>query len=122
MVIFDLKHNNNLDAVDSRGVFQFYPMVNLWKDIRIASDAGLTTIHLSSAPIRVSQIASEAFGLNFSNELEQPPLSYDFRTCYGDFYGVNAHYQYDEAQTISAIKSYADLSTGDNENSRGVTV
>ena len=31
--IFDLKHNNNLNQIDSRGVFQFYPMQNLDTDV-----------------------------------------------------------------------------------------
>lgn len=29
-VIFDFLHNNNLNLIESRGVFQFYPMINLW--------------------------------------------------------------------------------------------
>src|SRR5688500_10673002 len=35
-VIFDFLNNNNLHAIDSRGIFQFYPMVNLWYDIQAA--------------------------------------------------------------------------------------
>jgi hypothetical protein len=34
--IFDFQHMNNLDAVDSRARFQFYPVVQLWADIGTA--------------------------------------------------------------------------------------
>ncbi|HCD03853.1 MAG TPA: pyridine nucleotide transhydrogenase, partial [Methylophaga sp.] len=46
-VIFDLHNKNNLDVIEGRGVFQFYPMVNLWYDIRTALEAGLSLVHLT---------------------------------------------------------------------------
>jgi len=50
-VIFDFLNNNNLQAIESRGVFQFYPMVNLWSDIQIALFANLQLVHLTAAPV-----------------------------------------------------------------------
>jgi hypothetical protein len=35
----------------SRGVFQFYPMINLWYDIQIALQHKLPLLHLTAAPV-----------------------------------------------------------------------
>ena len=32
--LFDIKNNNNVDLIDSRNSYQFYPLKNLWKDIK----------------------------------------------------------------------------------------
>src|SRR5262249_44217769 len=52
-VIFDFLNNNNLQSIDSRGVFQFYPMQNFWKDIQIALKANLKRLHLTAEPLSV---------------------------------------------------------------------
>jgi nucleoside-diphosphate-sugar epimerase len=51
-IIFDFLNNNNIHAIESRGVFQFYPMVNLWSDIQLALSAGLKLVHLTACQCR----------------------------------------------------------------------
>jgi nucleoside-diphosphate-sugar epimerase len=68
-VIFDLLNDNNLHAIDSRGTFQFYPMVNLWYDIQTAVDAGLKLVHLTSQPISVAEVAAKGFGRPFTQAI-----------------------------------------------------
>jgi len=53
-VVFDFLNDNNLAAIDSRGVFQFYPMVNLWYDIKSALRAGVRLVHLTAEPVSVA--------------------------------------------------------------------
>jgi nucleoside-diphosphate-sugar epimerase len=65
-VIFDFLNNNNLDAIESRGVFQFYPMVNLWFDIQSARKAGLSLVHLTAEPISVADVSLFGFGISKS--------------------------------------------------------
>lgn len=43
-VLFDFLNDNNLHAIDSRGIFQFYPMVNLWYDIKTALGADMDLV------------------------------------------------------------------------------
>lgn len=106
-VIFDVLNNNNLDAIDSRGVFQFYPMVNLWSDVQCALAAGLKLIHLTSVPISVSDISSLGFGQSFSNHLPAGPVKYDFQSKHAEVFGGVGRYQYSHRETVQAIRSYA---------------
>lgn len=106
-VIYDFLNENNLDAIDSRGVFQFYPMVNLWKDIEIGLDAGLRLLHLTAAPISVAEVAREGFGRDFAQEIVPSPAQYDLRSRYASFYGVEGQYQYSKRETLLAVRAYA---------------
>lgn len=106
-VIYDFLNNNNLLSIDSRGVFQFYPMVNLWADIKIALQNSLKTIHLTSAPLLVEDIARECFDINFQNKLPTAPLAYDFQTIHAKLYGSSKAYQYSQRESTLAIRAYA---------------
>lgn len=102
-IIFDFLNDNNLDTIESRSVFQFYPMVNLWSDIQIAMQAGLKLVHLTSEPISVNEIAQQAFNILFKNEIVECPAKYDFQSCYAD----QDKYQYSKKETLLAIRAYA---------------
>jgi dTDP-4-dehydrorhamnose reductase len=105
-IIFDFLNNNNLHTIDSRGVFQFYPMVNLWYDIQIALKANLKLVHFTAEPISVAEIAEAGFGINFHQSLSNPPAIYDFQTNYASLFGGNGHYQYNKRDTIQAVRAY----------------
>lgn len=106
-VIFDFLNDNNLHAIDSRGVFQFYPMVNLWYDIQTALNAGLKLVHLTAEPISVADVSKKGFGRSFDHALANTPATYDMRTRHGQFFGASGHYQYSSSETIQAIRAYA---------------
>ncbi len=101
-VIYDLHNDNNLAQVDSRAVFQFYPMVNLWWDLRdgLAHARGL--LHLTAAPLSVAALAQDAFGRAFTNLLPGTPARYDFRSAHAP-----GGYQYDQDASLQAIRAYA---------------
>lgn len=106
-VIFDFLNQNKLDAVDSRAVFQFYPMVNLWYDIEVALRAGLKILHLTSEPVCVEDVSVKGFGKPFQNVLSVAPACYDMKTRHADVFGVEGSYQYSARETIQAIRAYA---------------
>lgn len=107
-VIFDLRHNNNLAAIDSRGVFQFYPMVNLWYDIQVALGAGLSLVHLTAEPVSVSEISTAGFGRPFDNVVpDNPPGSYDFQSKHAALFGGLGRYQYTRRESIQAVRAFA---------------
>lgn len=106
-VIFDFLNDNNLAAIDSRGVFQFYPMVNLWYDIKLALAANLGLVHLTAEPISVADVASLGFGKFFENAMGASVARYDFRTRYASVFGSEGRYQYDRRATLQAIRAYA---------------
>jgi nucleoside-diphosphate-sugar epimerase len=106
-VIYDFLNNNNLDAIDHRGVFQFYPMVNLWSDIKVAINSNCKLIHLTSEPISVKEIASECFNIDLINELDNQVAIYDFRSEFSNLYKSNSAYQYSKKEIQLAIRCYA---------------
>lgn len=106
-VIFDFLNNNNLHAIESRGVFQFYPMINLWYDIEHALRAGLRLVHLTAEPVSVSQLSLQGFGKVFEQELTGVPARYDMRSRHGRAFGADGDYQYSARETIQAIRAYA---------------
>jgi len=106
-VIFDFLNNNNVSAIESRSIFQFYPMVNLWSDIQTALQAKLRLVHLTAVPISIADVATQGFGMQFSQEQENPPASYDMRTRHAKIFGTEGDYQYSVRETVQAIRSYA---------------
>jgi hypothetical protein len=106
-VIFDFLNDNNLHAIESRGVFQFYPMVSLWYDIQTALNAGLKLVHLTAEPISVADVSKEGFGKVFEHVLPNAPTTYDMRTIHAPMFGVTGFYQYSARETIQAIRAYA---------------
>lgn len=106
-VIFDLLNNNNLHAIESRGVFQFYPMVNLWFDIQTSLKASLKLVHLTAEPIKVAELSEAGFGKTFDHELSNVPAIYDLQSKYANVFGGNSVYQYSKRETVQAIRAYA---------------
>lgn len=106
-VIFDLHHDNNVAGIDSRGVFQFYPMVNLWWDIQAALHAGLQLVHLTAEPISVAAVAEEGFGRPLDQPQANPPGHYDLRSRHAALFGASGLYQYTRRDTLQAVRAYA---------------
>ncbi|TLP74712.1 NAD(P)-dependent oxidoreductase [Pseudomonas nitroreducens] len=106
-VIYDFLNGNNIEAIDSRGVFQFYPMVNLWGDIQVAVAAGLRLVHLTAGPISVADISEKGFGRIFENVHARPAAVYDMQTKYAAIFGGDGRYQYSARETVLAVRCYA---------------
>lgn len=106
-IIFDFHNDNNLHAVDSRSVFQFYPMTNLWYDIQTALNAGLNLVHLTAEPISVADVSAEGFGKPFAQPLGGKSAMYDLRSCHAALFGAHGNYQYSRRETLQAIRAYA---------------
>jgi nucleoside-diphosphate-sugar epimerase len=105
-LIYDFLHDNNLDQIDSRGMFQFYDLRHLWADIRIALYQRLRLVHLATEPTSVAEVAQAGFGLEFRQELDRPPACYDFRSRYAALYGGQGGYLYDRGQVLADLRAY----------------
>jgi len=106
-VIFDFLNDNNIHAIESRGVFQFYPMVNLWFDIQTALKSGLQLVHLTAEPVSVAELSEEGFGNAFNQTLPNSPARYDFQSKNTTIFGAHGVYQYSKRETIQAVRAYA---------------
>ena len=106
-IIFDFLNENNLAQIESRNIFQFYPMVNLWFDILKSIDSKLKIIHLTSSPMSVANISFLGFNKPFSQELHNDLVKYDMKTIHADLFDGKDGYQYSQKETLQAVRSYA---------------
>jgi nucleoside-diphosphate-sugar epimerase len=118
-VIYDYLHGNNVDAIETRGVFQFYPMVNLWADIQIALNARLNLVHLTAAPVSVAELFAQGFGRPLEQQQAGTPARYDMRTLHAELYGGFGNYQYSARETIQAVRAYAQSVLACGESPKG---
>jgi len=104
-VIFDLIHDNRLEAINTEGVFQFYDLANIWKDIQTAMQHGLQVVNLSTEPVGVEELAREAFGREF---VQRKPgaARYDMRSKHAALFGGRDGYLYDKAQVLGAMRNF----------------
>ena len=105
-IIFDLLNDKNLNMIDSRSIFQFYPMVNLWSDIQTALTNNLNLVHFTAEPISVEEIAIKGFGLDFKHTLKNLPVRYNMRSIYSQLFSGKNGYQYSSKETLLAVRSY----------------
>jgi len=104
--IYDLLNNNAVEKVESRGTFQFYDMRNLWDDIEQAISLGIKLLHVSSPPLSIEEIAREAFGREFRNELPGTPAIYDFKSIHANSWGGQDGYLYSRDSILQGIKEF----------------
>lgn len=108
--LFDLSNGHRIDHLDPRGVFQFYPMVNLWTDLRAILDLGLDTVHLTAEPVTLGDVATEVFATTLTvpeSAARGPAPHYDLRTCHAGVFGGATGYTYSARESLLAIRAYA---------------
>ena len=105
-VIYDFLHDNDVHKIDSRSIFQFYNVERLWADIEIALGHELEMLHLPPEPVSVADIAREAFGLEFTNEVAVMPARYDIQSRYADLFGGTGRYVESSSQELAGIGRY----------------
>ncbi|HTJ22023.1 MAG TPA: hypothetical protein VL383_06495 [Gemmatimonadaceae bacterium] len=105
-VIYDFLNDNRVDRIDSRGVYQFYDVGRLWRDITVAIDNELPLVHLSPEPVSVAEIAQAAFGREFTNETSVPPPRYDVHTRYAPLFGGTGSYLESKSKELAGIAGF----------------
>lgn len=92
-----------LNFTDSRSIFQFYNLSNLWNHIEIALKNNLRKVNLATEPVLVSDIYKKFTGLEFANEITAIPPKYDFRTKYAKIFNSEGDYIMNKNEVIKAI-------------------
>jgi len=79
---------SSLSFTDSRSVYQFYNLNNLWKHIQVAIKLNIPVLNISTEPICVSELYKYLTGRNFTNYIMKNPYYYNYKTkYYKDFSG-----------------------------------
>lgn len=107
-VIFDLLNDNNVDRIHYAGSYQYYNLGNIWKDIQVALDNGLSLVNFATEPVKTDELASYCFGIaDFHNAPEGVnPAVWDMHSKYAGVYGGQGSYLYNKQQELDDIKTY----------------
>jgi dTDP-4-dehydrorhamnose reductase len=106
-ILFDLKYSKNLAQINLQSVFQYYPIKNLWKDIKFVLKKKLKIIHLNSEPILTNEIVSLKFPIFIEyNDHKNNKVFYDMRSEHSKKIKKRDHYFYSKKYILKIIKKY----------------
>ncbi|HEY8208317.1 MAG TPA: pyridine nucleotide transhydrogenase [Myxococcaceae bacterium] len=107
-VIYDLLHDNNLEALHADSVYQFYGLDRLWKDVQAALNERLRLVNFVTEPVSVRELAKEAFGKDFDHRpQETSPARYDVRSRFAEQLGGKDGYLETKQQVLANIAAFA---------------
>ncbi len=76
-----------LNFTDSRGIFQYYNLQYLYKDIQIAIKNDIKLLNIATQPIEIGALYNKLTGEEFVNETSATPPYYDFKTKHRALFG-----------------------------------
>ncbi len=91
-VIYDLLHDNGLDAINPESWFQYYNVSHLWRDLGRIEAKSLRLVNLVTEPIRTGTIIERFFPGKAVGAKAMPLARYDVRTCHGPELGGAGDY------------------------------
>lgn len=97
-----------LNFTDSRSRFQFYNLSNLWKDINIALEAGISLWHPATEPILASELFLYLSGERFENEIGGIPADYDYRSIHAETFGGADGYIESREKVMQEIREFVE--------------
>lgn len=95
-----------LNFTDSRGVFQFYNLANLWNDIQTALENDIRLLNIATQPLSVAEIFECLTERKFSNEILQNPPFYDYRSKHAEVFGGKDGYFADKETVLNEIVEF----------------
>ena len=106
-VIYDFLNNHNIDQIHPGGVFQFYCLTHLARDIAIAMERDIRILNITAEPVHVEELAMLCRDARFANPgIETVPASYDVRSVYADLFGGRNGYLYSKQQVLNDLQQY----------------
>lgn len=104
--MFEKMQFSALNFTDSRGIFQFYNLQNLYGDIKIALNNNLNKVNLATEPISIAELYQYLTGKIFKNEISITIPHYNFKTRYADYFGGQEGYIYNKRQILDDIDNF----------------
>jgi nucleoside-diphosphate-sugar epimerase len=109
-VIYDLLHGNMVENIHSKGVYQYYNLANIWKDIQVAVENGLKVVNFATEPVRTDEVASYCFGIEHFDQMPEgiKPAFWDMHSKHGALFGGAGPYLYSKQQELDDIKAFVE--------------
>lgn len=105
-IIFDFINNNGIDKIETRNIFQFYPLYTLSKDIQLMVDNKIKLLNMAVEPVTVVDVARVCLNKSYTNELSGPLIRYDFKSRYSKIWGGSNGYLYNKNHCLDALNKY----------------
>ncbi|HEU0120903.1 MAG TPA: NAD-dependent epimerase/dehydratase family protein [Bryobacteraceae bacterium] len=105
-VIFDLMHDNCLDAIQPGSSFQYYNAANLWQDMQRILAAEIPLVNLASEPVPTARLAARLFPHKSIGKNAAAPVHYDIRTQHTKFFSGSS-YRTTEEEIVTEIGRFA---------------
>ena len=112
--LFEEVHFSALNFTDSRAVYQFYDLSDLYTDIDRAMQSGICLLNMATEPVSAGEVYRYLTGEVFANELPGTPAAYDMRTIHErKLSGIaakdqNGGYLYQKEDMLKRIKEFTD--------------
>ena len=103
------EHNsfNALSFTDSRSIYQFYNLSNLWNDICVALENGLKVLNICTPPVSAGQVYEYVTGRgDWNNTLPGKPFDYDLKSLHAPLYGGTDGYMWSVEKELEDIKNF----------------
>jgi len=105
--LFDLLHNNHVERIDGRGIFQFYDVGNLRNDIERCIAIGIRLLNVATEPVAVAEIARDLFGRELAAGSGEPPR-YDVRTIHAASWNRPGSYLYERREVLEQMERFVE--------------
>ncbi|MCB2187078.1 MAG: pyridine nucleotide transhydrogenase [Deltaproteobacteria bacterium] len=105
-IIYDFLHENQLENIHAGGVFQFYGLHDLKRDLDQVVGAGIPLMNFATEPVSVREVAQKAFGRDFTHDTGRPPARYDMHTRHAAVLGGAGNYIWDRDKVLAEIAAY----------------
>lgn len=105
-VIYDFLHNHEVNKIHQNGVFQFYFLGHLWKDIQIVLRNNIHLINFATEPISVKEVATKVFDIEFNNNLQSSAPKYDMRSRHAGLWNGKDGYLYNKECALRDLRNY----------------
>lgn len=96
----------SLNFTDSRTVFAYYNMEQIWHHTQIILENNIPLINMAVEPISANELYQEVTGNQFNNIIRDEPLIYDFQTKYDEVLGGENGYIIDKATVLSDLVKF----------------
>ena len=105
-VIYDLLHDNCLDAINPESSFQYYNVERLWRDLEALDRLGIPVMNFVTEPVTTAAIVERFFAGKLIGPGSGPAVNYDIRTRFGEQLGGGPHYLADADQVLEGLEEF----------------
>ncbi len=105
-VIFDLLHDNCLDAIQPLSSFQYYDLKHLTADLKKVVQENIPVLNLATEPVSTKAILENFAPEKAVGSNAPAPAHYDFRSKYDALWNCRGGYLYDAATVLLEIGEF----------------